>query len=455
MTIDAPSPIRPRAVPWTALIGALIVLMAGVAMALYEEQLYQTQRVREAREEAEILAASETAALSFKDRMAAEEYVQSVQVNPEVEAVGVYTSDGAPLAGFVRSGAVPLPPRIIAAAPPKLEGDSVAVTSPVVQQGTALGVVYLRARAEPNLNRVLREAVLALLVVMAVIVIAGLGSAQVRLQRQAQRLEEANRRLHIEMQERAKAEDALRQSQKMEAIGQLSGAIAHDFNNLLMIVKGNLHLLQRRLSLPADDRHMHAAMEGVRRAAALTQRILAFSRKQDLSPTSIQLSDLIVNMEDLIRNSLREDVEVVRDLRTRSWVVLDRNQMENVLLNLVINARDAMPRGGKLFLTTEDVEVRLASPDNRDVPPGPYVKLVVRDTGVGMSEEVREKALDPFFTTKPSGQGTGLGLSTTFGFISQSGGYMSIESAPGMGTAINILLPKAAAPDAAKPHERT
>jgi signal transduction histidine kinase len=455
MTTDAPSPMKTRTVPWTALIGALVVLIAGVAMALYEEQLYQTQRLREAREEAEILAASETAALSFRDRRAAEEYVQSLRVNPEVEAVGVYTSDGAPLAGFVRGGAPPLPPHIVSAAPARLENDRVIVTSPVVQQNTALGMVYLRARAEPNLNRVLREAVLALLVVMAVIVIAGLGSAQVRLQRQAQRLEDANQRLHTEIQERAKAEDALRQSQKMEAIGQLSGAIAHDFNNLLMIVKGNLHLLQRKLALPADDRHVHAAMEGIRRAAALTQRILAFSRKQDLSPTSVQLSDLIVSMEDLIRNSLKEDVEIVRDLRTRSWVVLDRNQMENVLLNLVINARDAMPRGGKLFLTTEDIEVRTTSADNPDVPPGTYVKLVVRDTGEGMSEDVREKALDPFFTTKPSGQGTGLGLSTTFGFISQSGGYMTIDSAPGRGTAITILLPRAAAPQAAKPLERT
>jgi signal transduction histidine kinase len=439
MTLDVHSHASHRTIPWTALVGALVLLMAGIAMALYEEQLYQTQRVREAREEAEILAASETAALSFNDRKAAEEYVDSVEVNPEIEAVGVYTSDGAPLAGFVRSGSAPLPARLVAAESPKLENDRVVITTPVVQQATALGMVYLRARAEPMVNRALREAVLALLVIMAMIVIAGLGSAQVRLQRQAARLAETNRRLHSEMEEREKAEAALRQSQKMEAIGQLSGAIAHDFNNLLMIVKGNLHLLQRKMMLPGDDRHIYAAMEGIRRAAALTQRILAFSRKQDLTPTRLQLSDLIVNMDDLIRNSLKEDVEIVRDLRARNWVVLDRNQMENVLLNLVINARDAMPRGGKLFLTTEDIEVA----DDPDVPPGSYVKLIVRDTGVGMSEDVRAKALDPFFTTKPSGQGTGLGLSTTFGFVSQSGGTMSIDSELGKGTAITILLPMA------------
>jgi signal transduction histidine kinase len=439
MTPEVRPQVPYRSMPWTALIGALVLLMAGVAMALYEEQLYQTQRVREAREDAEILAASETAALSFNDRKAAEEYVNSVKVNSEIEAVGVYTSDGAPLAGFVRSGAAPLPARLVRAEPPKFENERVIITTPVVQQATALGMVYLRARAEPMVNRALRKAILALLVIMAVIVIAGLGSAQVRLQRQAAHLEDANRRLHSEMEERAKAEAALRQSQKMEAIGQLSGAIAHDFNNLLMIVKGNLHLLQRKMKLPSDDRHIHAAMEGIRRAAALTQRILAFSRKQDLSPTRLQLSDLIVNMDDLIRSSLKEDVEVVRDLRAQSWVVLDRNQMENVLLNLVINARDAMPDGGKLFLSTEDVEMT----DDPDVPAGSYVKLVVRDTGVGMSDDVRAKALDPFFTTKPTGQGTGLGLSTTFGFISQSGGTMSIDSALGKGTVIAIFLPVA------------
>jgi signal transduction histidine kinase len=448
MTLIAQPHAPYRSMPWTALIGALVLLMAGVAMALYEEQLYQAQRVREAREDAEILAASETAALSFNDRKAAEEYVDSVKVNSEIEAVGVYTSDGAPLAGFVRSGTAPLPPRLLGAEPPKFENERVIITTPVVQQATALGMVYLRARAEPTVNRALRKAVLALLVIMAVIVIAGLGSAQVRLQRQAAHLEDANRRLHSEMEERAKAEAALRQSQKMEAIGQLSGAIAHDFNNLLMIVKGNLHLLQRKMNLPGDDRHIHAAMEGIRRAAALTQRILAFSRKQDLSPTRLQLSDLIANMDDLIRSSLKEDVEVVRDLRAQSWVVLDRNQMENVLLNLIINARDAMPQGGKLFLTTEDIEVT----DDPDVPPGSYVKLVVRDTGVGMTEDVRAKAFDPFFTTKPSGQGTGLGLSTTFGFISQSGGTMSIGSALGKGTVIAIFLPMA---DVGAAFERT
>jgi signal transduction histidine kinase len=439
MTDGAPSFRISRAIPWAALVGALLVLMAGVAIALYEEQLYDTQKLRETREQAEILAASVTAALSFHDRAAVDEYVEPMRVNSEIEAVGVYTKAGPLFAGFSRAGAPPLPTRADAA---EHERDRLIVTVPVVQQTTALGTVYLRASTEPMQSRALRYAVLALLVVMAVIVIVGLGGAQLRLQRQSTRLEETNARLQSEMSQRARAEDALRQSQKMEAIGQLSGAIAHDFNNLLMIIKGNLHLLQRKLGIAEDDRHIAAAMEGIRRAAALTQRILAFSRKQDLSPTAIRVNDLIAGMDDLVRNSLREDIEVVKSLKSSGWTVLDRNQMENVILNLVINARDAMPRGGKLFLTSADV--RIADGEAGDLPAGEYVKLTVRDTGVGMPEEVRAKALDPFFTTKPIGQGTGLGLSTSFGFISQSRGNMEIDSAPGKGTTITIFLPRAA-----------
>jgi signal transduction histidine kinase len=310
-----------------------------------------------------------------------------------------------------------------------------------VQQNTALGTIYLRAITESGESRLLRYGVLALLSIMALLVIAGLGNAQIRLQQQARHLADVNTRLQTEMAERAKAEEALRQSQKMEAIGQLSGAMAHDFNNHLMIIKGNLHFIQRKLASPESNRHIQSAMEGINRAAALTQRILAFSRKQDLSPTRVQLSELINGMGDLIRNSLREDIEIARNFRASWSVIVDRNQMENVILNLVINARDAMPTGGKLYLATEDIQVEGGVIGTTDIPAGRYVRLVISDTGAGMSEEIRAKALDPFFTTKPVGQGTGLGLSMTSGFVSQSGGYMNIESAVGRGTTIEIYLP--------------
>jgi signal transduction histidine kinase len=437
MTDGAQSFRLSRAISWSALVGALLVLMAGVAVTIYEEQLYGAQRLRESREQAEILAASVTAALSFNDRRAADEYVEPMRVNPEIEAVGVYTKDGALLAGFSRKGTTPLLSHISAA---KHERDRLVITIPVSQQNTVLGTVYLRAQAEPTQSRVLRYAVLAMIAIMAVIVIAGLGGALLRLQWQSQRLEEANLRLQSEMGERARAEETLRQSQKMEAVGQLSSAIAHDFNNLLMIIKGNLHLLQRKAQLPEKDRHVAAAMEGVNRAAALTQRILAFSRKQDLSPTTIRLDELISSMDDLIQHSLRENIEILKDLQSSGWVIVDRNQMENVILNLVINARDAMANGGRLFIRTENMHVNANELD--DCAPGDYVKLSVQDTGVGMSEVVRAKALDPFFTTKPIGQGTGLGLSTSFGFINQSRGRLEIDSAPGQGTTVTILLPR-------------
>jgi signal transduction histidine kinase len=434
-----------RATSWTAIVGAVIMLLIGAFTVFYEERLYQNERMSQTREQAEILAASVTAALSFNDPRAAQEYVEPMQVNPQIEAVGVYALDGALLAGFSRKGVAALPEKLTVAALQGAGGGR-SVVVPVVQQQTQLGRVYVRASPEAAANRLSRYGVLALLAVMAILVIAGLGGAQLRLQRQAQRLSEANAALQSEMAERAKAEEALRQSQKMEAIGQLSGGIAHDFNNLLMIINGNLRLLQRKMAVPDTDRHIAAAAEGVKRAAALTQRILSFSRKQSLTPTPVDLNGLIAGMGDLLNSTLRENIEIATDLRATRPVVLDRNQMENVILNLAVNARDAMPDGGTFTLRTEDAREDECEGENAGgAPMGDCVKLMIRDTGMGMSAEVRAKALDPFFTTKPVGQGTGLGLSTTYGFVTQSGGRMAIASAPGQGTTIAILLPAAAA----------
>ena len=434
-----PAPSNFAVIPRTALFGALLLLLIGVLAAYYEEHLYQSQRDTAMREHADVLAASVTAALSFDDRPAAAEYVEPMKVNPAIEAVGVYNTSGALLAGFDRVSASHLPPaRFGTGTMPSFGSRALAI--PVSEHNTRLGTIYIRASAEPLENRLSRYTVLALLAIMAAIVVAGVGNAQARLQRQALRLSTANLRLQEEIAQRAKAEDALRQSQKMEAMGQLSGGIAHDFNNHLMIIKGNLHFLQRKLSLPDSDRHVAGALEGVSRAAALTQRILSFSRRQALTPAPLDLGDLVLGMNELIRSSLRENVDIKEDLLATSLVVVDRNQMENVILNLVINARDAMPRGGALFIGTKDCSV--GEDSGSDIPPGDYVELIVRDSGIGMSAEVRAKALDPFFTTKPVGQGTGLGLSTTYGFITQSGGQMKIDSELQRGTAIRIFLPR-------------
>ena len=423
---------RVRDMPWGALIGAVALLIAGVFAAFYEEQLYQTQRAQAALGEAQTLAASVSAALSFGDRKAAEEYVRPMLVNPGIAAAGVYKKDGDLLTGLVREGGRGLSARLSS---PAAVTNAMELVVPVVQSGTALGWVYLRLSPEPRATRLSRYAVVVLLALMAIFVIVGLGNAQGRLARQSESLSAANTRLQNEIAERERVEEELRQSQKMEALGQLSGGIAHDLNNHLMIVKGNLHLLKKKLSLSDSDRHLQGADEGIRRAAALTQRVLGFSRKQSLSPVQTDLNELIVGMHDLILSSLRENICMDPYLNARSKVLVDRNQMENIILNVVVNARDAIPTGGRVIISTRDVTLDEAG------RPRDFVVLEIADTGIGMPPEVQAKAFDPFFTTKPIGQGTGLGLSTAHGFVTQSGGQMRIKSAPGEGTTISIYLP--------------
>lgn len=243
------------------------------------------------------------------------------------------------------------------------------------------------------------------------------------------------------------AEEALRQSQKMEAIGQLTGGIAHDFNNLLAGISGSLELIEKRMAegrLAGMDRYIQAAQGASRRAATLTQRLLAFSRRQTLDPKPTDVNRLVLGMEDLIRRSVGPDVRVTLDTDADLWTTrIDPSQLENALLNLCINSRDAMaPVGGDLTIRTYNVTLDAAEARSRDLPPGDYVKMSVTDTGSGMTPDVIAKAFDPFFTTKPIGQGTGLGLSMIHGFMRQSGGQVRIESAPGEGTTITLALPR-------------
>jgi signal transduction histidine kinase len=226
----------------------------------------------------------------------------------------------------------------------------------------------------------------------------------------------------------------------MEAIGQLSGGIAHDFNNLITIIQGNLRFVKRRLAQGRTDvqAYLDGATDTLNRAAVLTQRILAFSRQQPLSPQSVDLNQLLEEMGDLLRHSLGDRVQIEWKLKADWHVFCDHQQMETVILNLAINARDAMSEGGTVTIETANVSLSLSD----GVPACEYVRLGIRDTGMGMSDEVRRKAVDPFFTTKPPGRGTGLGLSMTYGFVQQSGGHLQIESAPGKGTTVTILMPR-------------
>nr|WP_245292826.1 hybrid sensor histidine kinase/response regulator [Pararhizobium arenae] len=243
-----------------------------------------------------------------------------------------------------------------------------------------------------------------------------------------------------------RAEEQLRHSQKMEAVGQMTGGLAHDFNNLLAGISGSMELMQTRLAqgrISELERFVTGAQGAVKRAAGLTQRLLAFSRRQTLDPKPTILNRLVSDMQDLITRSVGPTIEVETALAGGLWTTfVDIGQLENALLNLCINARDAMPHGGKLTIETGNRWMDERAAQQRGLTPGQYVSLCVSDTGTGMSPEIVERAFDPFFTTKPTGQGTGLGLSMVHGFAGQSGGSVRIYSELGKGTMICIYLPR-------------
>jgi signal transduction histidine kinase len=440
-----------RGIGWpmiAALLAAVLLLAAGIGMARYEDDLYTTQQTRDVTEQAQILAASVTAAISFGDEKAAQEYVDALKVNPELRAAGVYDGKGELFARFAQGGQLPeiLLPHAVPRKPETV-ADTLTVAVPVLERGKPIGTVAVIASTEPAQRRLARYVGLILLVSMGALIIAILVFSQSAISNRAEQLALVNARLKEEMAERAKTEEALRQSHKMEAIGQLSGGIAHDFNNLIMIVKGNLTLLRKRLKQadPNSDKaeqYISHADEALSRAAGLTQRILAFSRQQPLAAQPVSLSHLVADIEGLIRHSTGDGVQMDTRLRAKWRTLCDANQMENVILNLAINARDAMPEGGHLSIETADVSLAEAPPGVAEFAPGDYVALTVRDTGTGMSKDVLARAFDPFFTTKPQGKGTGLGLSMTFGYVRQSNGYLAIDSAPGKGTAITLYMPR-------------
>lgn len=255
-------------------------------------------------------------------------------------------------------------------------------------------------------------------------------------------------RLRSEIQERARAEEQLRQASKMEAVGRLTGGLAHDFNNLLTVVMGNVEAMQRKLRKDGGDEkiknYAEFAMQGAKRAAALTKRLLAFSRGQPLDPEPVNANELVASMTELFARTLGEKVSLKTAVVENLWTVeADPNQFEASLLNLVVNARDAMPKGGSLTIETANVKLNAAyAAKHEGVVPGDYVAITVSDTGIGMSPETLARVFEPFFTTKPAGEGTGLGLSQLYGFVKQSGGHVNVESILGSGTKVSIYLPR-------------
>jgi signal transduction histidine kinase/ActR/RegA family two-component response regulator len=335
---------------------------------------------------------------------------------------------------------------------PTLDRLKAAVDGLIARERATLG--ERTAEAEQTIAR--SNAMLAILMATGVLlaIIAGVLAFAAWLARQRRRDEEARAldledavaartaELHAEMAEREEAEAKLRQAHKMEAIGQLTGGIAHDFNNMLAVVVGGIELAQRRIAQGTGDaaRHLDRAMEGAVRAAALTKRLLAFARAEPLLPVAVDPQALITNMVELLDRTLGDSIEIAIDGSARWPVFVDVHQLENALLNLAVNARDAMPAGGTLTIATRD-----AALSDGEVPrlgAGDYICISVTDTGLGMDEATIDRAFEPFFTTKAHGQGTGLGLSQAFGFVRQSGGSIAIGSTPGTGTTISLYLPR-------------
>jgi signal transduction histidine kinase len=314
----------------------------------------------------------------------------------------------------------------------------------------ALEAALLEARSRDS--RLYSYGMFGLLAVLmlSVLAVLTLGLLQARqtmaaLERSTRDALAANRRLEEEVAERNRAEDRVRQMQKIEAVGQLTGGIAHDFNNMLAIIIGNLELAGRRIDeRPRLEKALEHALDAAARAAALTKRLLAFSRQQPLEPQTLDLNKTVSGMSDLLLRTLGETVRVETVLAGGLWkTFVDPGEVENAIVNLAVNARDAMPDGGRLTIETANTHLDdLYAQQNPDAKAGQYVMVCVSDTGAGMPPEVIAQAFDPFFTTKPVGKGTGLGLSQIHGFIKQSGGHVRIYSEDGKGTTIKLYLPR-------------
>lgn len=428
--------------PVVALVSLLVLLIAGVAIAVVNERALKVQTAREAGAQADLLASAVSGALAFDDTAAAQDYVDAVQVNPSVLAAAVYDENGRMVASFVRDGETIFDGAASSERATLFDDGRLLVARPVEEAGQRLGVVHLKLLETPRAQRFSRYAGLLLVLGLAGLVVIVLAVAQGALRRanhqladRAADLVRANTLLQQQMIEREKAEEALRQSQKMEAIGRLTGGIAHDFNNLLMVASSGIELLDRTDDPKRRESLSAGVKQAVERGAALTRQLLAFSRRSPLKAEVLDLRSQIEGLRFLLERSLREDIEVVLDLPRDLWPVeADRGELELALLNLAVNARDAMPQGGRLILSASNSEGAGEG--------GDMVCLRIADTGGGMPEAVALRVFEPFFTTKEVGRGTGLGLSQVYGFVKSSGGEISVESREDQGTTFTLCLPR-------------
>jgi signal transduction histidine kinase len=414
-------------VPAIGIAIACVLLVASLGLAYHNENLARAEKIREAQVQARVLAASLAGSLAFDDENATREYIDALRASPEYDAVGAYDESGKLVAGFARAGD-PLPQRN-RVAPPIVQGNELIVTNTVEQNGTRLGSVYVGAATETLSRRAARYLGIAIVVVMASLLVAVLAAFYASVSA-------ANRRLQAEIIGREEAEDALRQAQKMEAMGQLTGGVAHDFNNLLMVASSGMELLERTTDPVRRERLKDGIRHAIDRGAKLTQQLLTFARRSPLSPEVLDVGQRIGELRDLLERSLREDIKVEFEFADGLWPIeADPSQFDVAILNIAINARDAMPDGGRIVIGAHNY------PAGGDTAHD-MVRLSIRDTGGGIAPELLEKVFEPFFTTKGVGSGTGLGLSQVYGFIRSSGGEVKIDSALARGTTVFLMFPR-------------
>ena len=426
---------------------AIIVLLLGLGVVIQADASYRSERAERAQVRARILAANVTAAVDFGDKEAAQEAVNAFRADPSARIVAVYDAGGQLLASFSKNGEQV--PQDLGGPVPEVPS-SINTFANIERGGVKVGTVYLMGDSLPFYRRITRFALIAAFAVGVSLIILMLSLAQRTLRQANEKLATAIRELQAEVETREAAENQLRQAQKMEAIGQLTGGIAHDFNNMLAIVLGGIDIADRRLEDTAKARvALSHAKEGANRAADLTRRLLAFARQQPLQPQIIDANQMVSKMTELLERTLGGGVVIETLLADDLWhICADPGELENALLNLCVNARDAMDGEGTLRIETRNSPSANGSEGNDD-----HVVLTISDTGPGMSPEVLAHAFEPFFTTKSATKGTGLGLAQVDGFVRQTGGFVAIDSEMGHGVTIEIFLPRYEGPQEVSPDD--
>lgn len=408
-----------------AVIACLLVAI-GISLAVRTEQQSIVQRADQTTVQAKIMAAALSGALAFDDVAATREYLGALKLNPAIRAAAVYSRTGTLVAGFDKDG-TPFP-QGVAAHPAAVSTMVITVVEPVRQGSLELGAVYVKSSIEPLGVRLSRYVAVGLMISFAALLIFWLG-------RSFARVAEANDKLRAEIIAREQAERALVQAQKMEAMGHLTGGIAHDFNNLLMAASSGLELLQRASDPVRQQKFAQGIKEALDRGARLTRQLLAFARHSPVNAEVVNVQERLRGIKDLLERSLRENIVITYDLDADLWPVhVDPIQFEVAIVNIAVNARDAMPQGGTIRISAGNVP---ASPLMDET-----VRIAIADQGCGMPPDLLPKVFDPFFTTKAVGQGTGLGLSQVYGFVRSAGGHVEIDSAENSGTTLTLYLPR-------------